>query len=153
MTEIVPMDHSHIEAVARLEKICFSSPWSEKSLMDEIDNRDAVFLVAVDGEKLLGYGGMHIPCGDCYIDNIAVFPEEQGKGIGRKIVEALIFEAKKINGNFISLEVRHSNSTAISLYTSMGFKNAGIRKSFYTNPTEDGLIMTKVINAERTPLC
>ena len=147
------MDQCHIEAVARLEKLCFSSPWSEKSLMDEIGSSGAVFLVAVDRGKLLGYGGMHIPCGDCYIDNIAVFPEERGKGIGRKILEALIFEAKKIDGNFISLEVRGSNSTAISLYTSMGFEKAGLRKNFYTGPTEDGLIMTKVINAERTPLC
>ena len=121
--------------------------------MDEIGSSGAVFLVAVDREKLLGYGGMHIPCGDCYIDNIAVFPEERGKGIGRKILEALVFEAKKIDGNFISLEVRSSNLTAISLYTSMGFEKAGLRKNFYTGPTEDGLIMTKVINAERTPLC
>ncbi len=153
MIQIIPMGKSHVPQVAELERICFSSPWSEKSIAEEFENTEAVFLVAVEKEKLLGYGGMHTPYGDCYIDNIAVFPEARGMGIGRKITEALVLKAEEIGGSFISLEVRPSNLPAVNLYTSMGFEQAGRRKNFYTNPTEDGLIMTKVLDAERTPLC
>lgn len=142
---IVKMEESHIGEVARLEKICFSEPWSEKSLRDEIHNRDAVFLVSVGDGRIKGYGGMHTPMGDCYIDNIAVFPEFRGCGTGRELLAALIDEAIKIGGRFISLEVRPSNEPAIKLYESMGFTEAGRRKNFYNNPAEDGLILTKIL--------
>lgn len=142
---IVKMEESHIDEVARLESICFSEPWSEKSLREEITNRDAVFLVNVKNGRVAGYGGMHTPAGDCYIDNIAVFPEFRGTGVGRELLAALIDEAVKTGGSFISLEVRPSNEIAVSLYQSMGFAEAGRRKKFYQNPAEDGLILTKIL--------
>lgn len=140
--KIVSMEQEHIPAIAELEKLCFSEPWSEKALREELSNPDAFFIVAqVDGE-VAGYGGMHTPWGDCYIDNIAVFPKFRKMGVGDAIVKALCQKAREL-GEFISLEVRASNKKAISLYEKNGFEKAGVRKNFYSDPREDGLILTR----------
>lgn len=141
--KIVRMAVEHIAQIALLERSCFSQPWSEKSLEQELKNEDAYFVAAVNEKgEVLGYGGMHTPCGDCYIDNIAVNSDFRNRGIGDLLVKALVDRAKGI-GNFISLEVRASNGAAISLYLKNGFIRAGLRKSFYCDPTEDALILTK----------
>ena len=133
---------------AQLEKICFSSPWSEEALLEELENPDAYFVAAVNGEgQLLGYGGMHTPCGECYVDNIAVSPEWRRQGIGERILENLEEKAAQL-GTFISLEVRPSNVGAVSLYEKRGFQRIGERKNFYSDPTENGLIMTKYFGKE-----
>ena len=140
--QIIPMTAAHTAKLAELEELCFSEPWSEKALLEEIDNPAAYFITAVDGDAILGYGGMHTVLGESYIDNIAVFPEHRGRGVGRAVTKALIEKAKENDGVFITLEVRTSNTPAITLYTALGFETVGVRKRFYTNPDEDALIMT-----------
>ncbi len=140
MTEI--MRAKHVKIVAELEKICFSEPWSENSLLEETENPDAYFIVDIEDGELVGYAGMHTPCGDCYVDNIAVFPKFRGRGYGEKLTLALIEKAKTL-GEFISLEVRASNTPAIKLYEKLGFLAVGKRKSFYSSPREDAIIYTK----------
>ena len=85
-------------------KSCFSEPWSEKSLTEEIDNPAACFLVAMQQDEVLGYGGMHTVLGESYVDNIAVFPEFRGHGVGRTLMAALIEKARENGGGFITLE-------------------------------------------------
>lgn len=140
--QIILMRAEHTARLAELEKLCFSEPWSENALLEEIDNPAAYFIAAVDGEEVLGYGGMHTVFGESYIDNIAVFPEYRGRGVGRAVTQALIEKAKENGGVFITLEVRASNTPAITLYTSLGFETVGVRKHFYTEPEEDAVLMT-----------
>lgn len=141
--QIVPMEERHIPALAQLERICFSQPWSESGLRSELENKLAIFCVAELNNEVLGYAGMQCVMGECYVNNIAVFPKFRDIGIGTKLVQALIDKAAQQNGVFITLEVRKSNEQAITMYTKLGFKQVGCRKNFYTNPLEDGLIMTK----------
>ena len=158
--QIVSMTAEHVSRLAELEKLCFSEPWSEKSLTEEIDNPAACFLVAMQQDEVLGYGGMHTVLGyggmhtvlgyggmhtvlgESYVDNIAVFPEFRGHGVGRTLMEALIEKARENGGVFITLEVRTSNLPAIAMYRSLGFTEAGVRRNFYTEPREDALIFT-----------
>ncbi len=140
--EIVEMKAEHIPDIARLEIVCFSSPWSEKSLSEELENENSHFLVAVS-DKVLGYIGVQEICGEAYITNIAVFREYRACGIGRALLKSACSGAKERNCEFITLEVRESNVAAISLYESEGFEKAGIRKNFYSDPTENGIIYTK----------
>lgn len=140
--KIVKMTHEHTETLADLEKLCFANPWSQKSLDDQVNNQRAVFLTAMEGDAILGYGGMHQGGDEFYIDNIAVFRHHRGKGVGTAIIEALELEAKSRGGDFISLEVRVSNKAA-GLYKRLGFREEGRRKNFYTDPLEDALILTK----------
>ena len=66
------MGSRHIPILAKLERECFAEPWSEKSLMEELENPQAVFLTAEDSQgNVLGYAGMHNTLGEGYIDNIA----------------------------------------------------------------------------------
>ena len=137
------MTREHTELLAELEKLCFTRPWSQKALLDEVDNPNAYFVTAVDGDIVLGYGGMHCACKEYYMDNVAVFGHHRRKGVGSAIVEALAAEAKRRGGEFISLEVRPSNAQALRLYTRLGFAEEGRRRNFYSNPTEDALLLTR----------
>lgn len=138
---ITPMTALHVPMLAKLERECFSAPWSEAALYAETENPTACFLTALEGETVLGYGGMHTVLGESYIDNIAVFPKYRRQGVARAIVSALI-ERGRTPGGFITLEVRAGNAGAIALYTSLGFEKAGIRKNFYTAPREDAWLLT-----------
>lgn len=141
--QMVPMQEKHIPALAQLERLCFSQPWTENGLRSELHNKLAVFCVAEQNGQVLGYAGMQCVTGECYINNIAVFPQFRGMGIGTQLVQMLIEQAMQRDGIFISLEVRVSNKQAISIYRKLGFHEVGCRKNFYTAPVEDALIMTK----------
>ncbi len=139
---VINMEERHISALAQLERECFSQPWSEASLSDEMKNEGSHFLVAEAGETL-GYIGVQEICGEAYITNVAVFEKYRKYGIGRALIKAACDGAENRNCEFITLEVRESNLPAISLYISEGFEKVGIRKNFYSSPTENGVIYTK----------
>ena len=141
------MGAEHIEQIAALEKECFSEPWSENALAEELANENSHFLVAVS-DDVTGYIGVQEICGEAYITNIAVFESFRKAGIGRRLLKAAIDGAMARGCEFITLEVRISNSAAISLYESEGFEKVGIRKNFYASPVEDGAIYTKYFSKE-----
>ena len=139
---VIRMNAAHIPQIAALESICFSEPWSENALRDTLEDPKAVFFAAVENGTALGYAGMHDIVGEGYVDNIAVFPEHRGKGIGEALARALIDYTCHAGLEFLTLEVRAGNVPAISLYKKLGMKEEGRRKNFYRHPTEDALIMT-----------
>lgn len=141
--EIVSMNESHVSQIAEIEKLCFSAPWTENSIREELTNEVAHFITAVSGETVLGYIGVHEICGEAYIDNIAVRPDYRRMGLGERLLCEAQNGATERKCEFISLEVRKSNASAIALYEKQGYNIAGERKNFYTDPDEDGLIMTK----------
>ncbi len=136
------MTDSHIDAVAELETECFSQPWSANALREELNNESSHFLVAI-GDGVAGYIGVQEICGEAYVTNVAVFEKYRKMGIGRLLLQAACDGAKGRGCEFITLEVRQSNTAAINLYESEGFEVAGIRKNFYSHPTEDGVIYTR----------
>ena len=144
-TIIREMQEIDIKEIAELEKECFSEPWSETSLRDELTNETARFYVLRDGEKLLGYIGANNICNEVYITNVAVNSACRGKGYGKKLVNHLIKQSELEKAFFITLEVRKSNENAIALYEKCGFKLIGERKNFYSKPAEDALIYTYYI--------
>lgn len=143
MFSVVPMAKKHIKSIAELEKACFSSPWSEAALAEELSNENAYFIVAVAESEVLGYGGLQFVLDEGYITNIAVFEKHRRFGVAQAIFAEFDRFARQKGLAFISLEVRPSNTPAVTLYTKLGFEKAGLRKRFYTLPDEDGLIMTK----------
>ena len=140
--QVVKTEREHIKHIAQLEKICFSEPWSEETILSAIST-GTKFFTAIENEKVLGYIGISCVLDEGYIANVAVFPEARGKGVGEKLIDRVFALASDDNLSFVSLEVRESNIPAISLYEKKGFKTEGRRKNFYKNPTEDALIMTK----------
>ncbi len=136
------MTESDIKEIAELEKECFSEPWSETSLKDELTNETARFYVIRDSKNLLGYIGANNICNEVYITNVAVNGNCRGKGYGKILVNHLIKQSETERAFFITLEVRKSNEKAIKLYEKCGFKLIGERKNFYSKPTENALIYT-----------
>ncbi len=144
--EIRRLDEELLFGVAELETLCFSSPWSKKSL--ELLCKDgAVGFAAVDicTKKVYAYGGMLVVPDEGQITNIATHPDVRRRGLGREIVGALVKYARENNIFEISLEVRESNIAAISLYKNFGFKDVGLRKNFYSAPIENAIVMVKNI--------
>ena len=139
---IEKMGESHIEKLAVIEKECFSTPWSENALREELENSYARFLVAVCDGEVSGYIGAHNILGEVYITNVAVSEKHRRKGMGEKLINSLISVCEIENAEFITLEVRESNKPAINLYKKMNFKDVGKRKNFYENPREDAILMT-----------
>ncbi len=134
--------HSDITDIAALEKECFSSPWSENAIEESMNLSTRFFVAETDG-KTVGYLGVSAVADEGYITNIAVTEAYRRCGIGRMLLEKCFEMSKELSLVFISLEVRTSNTAAISLYEKMGFSAEGRRKNFYTHPTEDAIIMTR----------
>lgn len=137
------MTSAHLDDAARLERECFSHPWSRQSLQEGLESPGSVFLAAVEDGKLIGYAGMSVVIDEAYIFNVAVGEAFRRKGIGSALVRELVTYGKKHNLCFITLEVRQSNSAAISLYGNFGFIKVGERKNYYSDPAEDAVLMTK----------
>lgn len=132
-----------LREVAALERACFAHAWSEQGLRDALLNAHTVFFVARDGEKLLGYAGMHVILDEGYVDNIAVFPDARRAGVASSLLRALLDDCAARPLSFLTLEVRAGNIPAIKLYEKFQFENAGIRRGFYDDPKEDALLMTR----------
>lgn len=143
MIEVAAMTEGDLDQVEAIERACFSQPWSRGAFEEELAAENAVYLVAREGERVLGYGGMRYALDEYYVDNIAVDPARRRRGIGRALVGALAERARAGGGAFITLEVRESNAGAIALYRGQGFAAVGKRRGFYEEPREDALLMTK----------
>ncbi len=143
--KIVPMEERHLDALAELERVCFSSPWTRGGLAAELQNPCAVFFVAERDGAVAGYAGMNCVLDECYVDNVAVFPRYRRAGVARALLDRLTDEAEARGASFVSLEARVSNTGAVALYEGLGFREAGRRPGFYSNPKEDALILTKFL--------
>ncbi len=143
MIKIQVMNESHVEQVADLEKLCFSSPWSENSIRSELTNPLSLWLVAVEADLLVGYVGSQTVIDEADMMNVAVNPNYRRMGIARDLVQALVqaLAAKQVNS--LTLEVRASNEAAKALYEQLGFLQVGRRPNYYRNPREDALILKK----------
>lgn len=139
---IRPMAQADIQCLCELEKECFSEPWSENSLREEIENPTARFFVIKTDSEILGYIGANNILDAVYITNIAVFSKHRGKGYGERLMRYLMTVSNFEYADFVTLEVRRSNEKAINLYEKCGFALEGERKNFYSNPREDALIYT-----------
>ena len=143
MIEIRTMEPQDVPQVAELEKVCFSDPWSEKSIVSELDNPLSCWLVAVSGEQVVGYVGSQTVLDGSDMMNIAVSPDFRRKGIAESLIEALVSLLRDRKSRCLILEVRASNVPAIALYEKLGFLEIGRRRNYYRNPKEDALILRK----------
>jgi len=137
------MDESHVSQIAQLEKLCFSDPWSERSIATELTSDLSCWLVAMDGECVVGYVGSQSVLGESDMMNIAVHPDHRRQGIAEALVTALIEELSRRGNHSLMLEVRPSNTPATTLYEKLGFHQVGCRPNYYRNPKEDALILRK----------
>ena len=138
------MRPQHIAQVAALEKVCFgSAAWSENSIATELENPLALWIVADDDGKVLGYVGSQTVMDETDMMNIAVHPDFRRCGIATALIMELVRQLKGRDSHILRLEVRESNAPAIALYESLGFIQIGLRRNYYRNPKENGIILGK----------
>ena len=139
---------------AGLLKSCFSSPWSEESLIEACRAGDYLQIggwlasgenSAGDSEKgtLVAYAGLKMVLDEGDITNVCVDPDRRGLGLATCLMEDLLDLAGQRGVTRIYLEVRASNHPALSLYQKVGFEKIGIRKDYYEKPREDALILCR----------
>ena len=143
MIEYLLMDETHVVPIAELEKRCFSDPWSVNSISSELNNPLSLWVVAMDGQALVGYVGSQTVLGWADMMNLAVSPEYRRQGVGEELVKRLMSHLCSKEVSCLTLEVRASNDPAITLYSKLGFAEVGRRPNYYHNPKEDALILRK----------
>lgn len=135
-----PLRREHLAQIADIERDSFDSPWSEQAFIPELTDESAHYVVGVNGDEVICYGGFHSVLDEAHITNIAVRRDMRAKGIGKRLMSELLGEAKRLGLKHVTLEVRDNNEAAKKLYTESGFKVEGVRKRYYNN-MHDALIM------------
>jgi len=138
------MSLEHLNQVLEIEEASYSAPWSYYAFAYELmQNNMAHYIVAMDGQKIVGYSGMWLILDEAHITNVAVHPAHRQKGIGKLLMQEMIRMAVRKGATGMTLEVRPSNIAARRLYEQLGFVERGRRKGYYTDNNEDAIIMWK----------
>ena len=141
MYSIEEGETKHAKEMHNIEAECFAMPWSEMSIEFELKQKHTISFVAIQDKRVVGHIYMRHIINEGHITNLAVKKTHRKNGIGYSLVNKLISTAKEMEMIGITLEVRESNKPAISLYKKHGFLPEGVRKNYYSNPTENGIIM------------
>jgi ribosomal-protein-alanine N-acetyltransferase len=137
------MTLDHLDEVHAIEKRSFSTPWSRKSIREEITRENAYYFTALDNESgaVAGYAGMWHIVNEGHINNVAVDEPYRKRGVGSLLMDALFETGRRLEMMGITLEVRVGNRAAMALYHKYGFKAEGFRKNYYADTKEDAVIM------------
>ena len=140
---VEPMRLEDVPAVHRIERASFPVPWPDFAFRQEIQtNRMAHYLVVRAGHETVAYGGLWLMVDEAHITTFAVLPEWRRRGVGGRLMLALMDVSLDLAARFMTLEVRLSNRAARELYGRFGFKPVGLRPRYYSDNGEDALIMT-----------
>lgn len=142
---IRPLTAKDLDQMMVIEESCFSDPWSKKVFEEDMDNSLSSWYGAFKGSRLAAYIGFWSVAGEGQINNIATHPDFRRQGIARRLIQAAFEEGSRKGISAWTLEVRVSNQAAIALYEQEGFRSAGIRPAYYSDPVEDAYIMWKGI--------
>ncbi|HOF99494.1 MAG: ribosomal-protein-alanine N-acetyltransferase [Firmicutes bacterium ADurb.Bin248] len=138
---IRPMRPGDVERIAELEKLCFRTPWSRNAIAGELKNAAAHYLVCEREGTVVAYAGMWVVFDEAHITNVAVAPDCRGCGLGRRMMLCAMRAARLYGAEQMTLEVRETNLAAQSLYASLDFEAAGVRKGYYSDTGESAFIL------------
>lgn len=145
LRRIVPDD---VPALLAIEQLCFSTPWSQTSFLSEVRSRHSLSVLAESEGSVAGYVIVRLVADECHLHDLAVHPDRRRSGVARLLMQNLLKEVRETDTRFFFLEVRASNSAALSLYESLGFRSYAKRKAYYENPQEDAVLMRLDLNAD-----
>lgn len=137
-----------VSKVTEIEKVCFPDPWSEEAFYAQL-NASGGFFVLCDGEQVVGYAVMGIASPEAELYNIAVMQEYRGKGLSDVLFKHALEAAVEKGVDTVFLEVRESNLRARRFYERLGFEDIGRRKRYYSQPTEDAILMRMLLKSEK----
>lgn len=143
--DILKADISDIPEIAQLEEKCIPNGWSEKGFSEWFANKNTVIFKAVLNNRIVGFANGSWVLDEAELLNIAVEESFRRNGIAQLVFDALEDYFKEVSAEKIFLEVREKNASAISFYEKNGFAKNGLRKNYYSNPKDNGVLMMKNI--------
>ena len=146
--DIRPMSSADLDQVLAIEQASFRNPWKREHFESELSGRYSFpFVAEIDG-KIVGYVCLMSLFEEAQILDIAVNPDQRGRGVGLELMARAEGLAREKQAEILTLEVRASSAPAISLYERCGFRRTGIRTRYY-DAGEDAVLMEK--NLKETP--
>ncbi len=132
-----------LPAVAAIENACYSQPWSETTLLNELIGapHSRVWGIKAAGE-LLAFAVVWVIADEGHLANLAVALDARRRGLARRLLQESLLDARRRGARSVYLEVRASNQAAQALYLSAGFRLIGIRAKYYENNQEDAVLMS-----------
>ena len=142
---MIPAD---LPDVLIIERASFSMPWSRGAFLYEIEqNQVARCWVGREDGRIVGYICLWDVADELHVTNVAVHPDWRRRGIARALLESVFGHARAVGSRMVLLEVRPSNTEAIALYDSFGFRAVGRRRGYYYDTGEDALVMETDLQA------
>ena len=144
---IRPMGEADLDAVLAIEAASYPHPWSREHFLHELASPHSFPVVLSDNGTVAGYLCLMVLFEEAQVLNVAVAPQQRGRGVGRQLMEYAVSEGRQRGAEFLSLEVRASNRAAIALYDKLGFTRTGIRPRYYEGK-EDAILMEKPLQGD-----
>ena len=136
-----------LDAVLEVEATSFTNPWTREMYLREMENPRVSYIHVLrirggaDEGTVAGFCSFWRVFDELHINNLAIKPEYRGCGMGTALLEHAMGVAARLGARRATLEVRRSNDAARRIYERLGFEFAGVRRNYYTNPTEDALML------------
>ena len=138
---IRPMRHQDVAAVRVIDTAVYSRPWSAALWRQELTDPQRHHLVATQEHDVIGHAGVLFMIDEAHVTTVAVDPASQGRGVATLLVLDLLDEARSRRLDAATLEVRSTDRRAQGIYTRLGFAPAGVRRSYYSDPVDDAVVM------------
>jgi len=137
-------EEEDLEALVEMERESFSHPWTRRNLKQALDRGQLVVLRGPSGAQaarrgIFGYCVFEVVGGEMHVHNLAIEPSRRGQGLGRRLLQTVLWLGARREARLVLLEVRESNWSALQLYYSLGFQSVRRRRNYYSHPTEDAL--------------
>ena len=133
--QIRPMQTTDLDAIMQIEPTIFPYPWTRGNFTDSLNSGYSCWVLEC-GENLVGYAVLMMVLDEAHLLNIGIAKSRQGQGLGRMLLEHMMQIGRRHGGLNMFLEVRPSNTAAISLYENIGFNEMAIRRGYY--PAQQG---------------
>ena len=134
---------SDLTGVLEVEAESFSNPWTREMYAWELQNRAVchIYIVRTPDCVVAGFCAFWLVVDEMHINNVAMRTAYRSRGFGTELMRHVLAEGKRLGARRATLEVRASNLDARRLYERLGFRLAGTRRSYYSQPVEDALIL------------
>lgn len=139
------VDERDLDGIVEVEAASFTNPWTRQMYLSELryESIAHIYIVRTADGRVAGFCSFWLVFDEVHINNLAVRPECRGHGLASALLAHILQEGQRLGARRATLEVRQSNAAAIRLYERLGFEVAGTRRAYYTNPSEDALILWK----------
>jgi [ribosomal protein S18]-alanine N-acetyltransferase len=145
---VTPIDpDADLDAILAIDDESFVRPWTRAMYEAELRNTAVtrIFVVRLPDGEVAGYCAAWVLPGELHINNLAIRPARRRQGLARLLLRSVLETAEAAGCDRATLEVRRSNEPARRLYEGLGFRPAGVRPDYYSNPTEDALVLWREV--------